>query len=178
MFIFKQAIIGGEVTSHQDSTFLYTTPKQTCIGLWVALDEATLENGCLWVRPGSHKERVRRQFVRNPEHFGKSLTGDSDDGDSSKPQMLFRKLHNEDDDITWEGGLPTDLHQAGFIPVPCKKGDLLAFNGELDHLSLPNTSSNARHTFQLHCIEGEEAGVTWSNENWLQYPSGTSFMKL
>ena len=57
-------------------------------------------------------------------------------------------------------------------------GDLLAFNGELDHLSLPNTSSNARHTFQLHCIEGGDAGVTWSNENWLQYPSGTSFMKL
>jgi len=122
MYIFKQAIIGGEVTSHQDSTFLYTTPKQTCIGLWLALDEATLENGCLWVRPGSHKERVRRQFVRNPEHFGKSLTGDGEDGDSSKPQMIFRKLHYEDDDITWEGGLPTDLHHSGFVPVPCKAG--------------------------------------------------------
>lgn len=179
MYIFKQGIIGGEVTSHQDSTFLYTTPKQTCIGLWLALDEATLENGCLWVRPGSHKETVRRQFVRNPEHFGKSLTDDGDDGDSTQPQMIFRKLHDDqDNDITWEGGLPTDLHQAGFIPIPCKASDLLAFNGELDHLSLPNTSADARHTFQLHCVEGEEAGVTWSNENWLQYPPGTSFMKL
>jgi len=65
MYIFKQARIGGEVTSHQDSTFLYTTPRQTCIGLWLALDDATLENGCLWVRPGSHHEHLRRQFLMN-----------------------------------------------------------------------------------------------------------------
>jgi phytanoyl-CoA hydroxylase len=47
MYIFKQANIGGAVTSHQDSTFLYTEPKQTCLGLWLALDDATLQNGCL-----------------------------------------------------------------------------------------------------------------------------------
>lgn len=39
---------------HQDNTFLYTDPL-TCIGLWVALEDATLENGCLWVLPKSHK---------------------------------------------------------------------------------------------------------------------------
>ena len=184
MYIFKQAKIGGEVTSHQDSTFLYTTPRHTCIGLWLALDDATLDNGCLWVRPGSHKESVRRQFARNPEHFGESLSyNEGCDGDSTQPQMIFRQLNNDgdyaiDNNITWEGSLPTDLQEAGFMPVPCKAGDLLAFNGQLDHLSLPNTSSKARHTFQLHCVEGEEAGVTWSRENWLQYPPGVSFMKL
>lgn len=63
MYIFKQASGvkgGGEVTSHQDSTFLHTEPRQTCIGLWLALDDATLTNGCLWLRPGSHKEKLRR----------------------------------------------------------------------------------------------------------------------
>ena len=69
MYIFKQAKVGGEVTSHQDSTFLYTTPRQTCLGLWLALDDAFIENGCLWVRPGSHQEPVRRVFVRNKEYF-------------------------------------------------------------------------------------------------------------
>lgn len=189
MYIFKQARIGGEVTSHQDSTFLYTTPRQTCIGLWLALDDSTMENGCLWVRPGSHKEKVRRQFARNPKHFGESLNYNCDDGDSSEPQMIFNNLTEETNEhkITWEGALPKDslpmpeckgLYEAGFIPVPCKAGDLLAFGGELDHLSLPNSSSKARHTFQLHCVEGEEAGVTWSKQNWLQYPPGVSFMKL
>ncbi|KAL7544278.1 hypothetical protein ACHAWF_007662 [Thalassiosira exigua] len=178
MYIFKQARIGGEVTSHQDSTFLYTTPMQTCIGLWLALDDATLENGCLWVRPGSHMESVRRQFVRNPKHFGKSLNYEGEGGDASEPQMIFTRLSDSYGKVTWEGALPDDLGKAGFIPVPCKAGDLLAFVGELDHLSLPNLSSKARHTFQLHCIEGEGAGVTWSRENWLQYPPGVPFMKL
>ena len=185
MYIFKQAKIGGEVTSHQDSSFLYTTPRQTCIGLWLALDDATLENGCLWVRPGSHSEAVRRQFVRNPDHFGESLLYDNGNGDLAQPQMIFRQL-NVNGKVTWEGKLPENsadsnfsgLYENGFIPVPCKAGDLLAFNGELDHLSLPNVSPRERHTFQLHCVEGERVGVMWSNENWLQYPTNVSFMRL
>jgi phytanoyl-CoA hydroxylase len=55
MYIFKQPGIGGAVTSHQDSTFLHTEPRQTCLGLWLALDNADISNGCLWVRPGSHR---------------------------------------------------------------------------------------------------------------------------
>lgn len=184
MYIFKQCNIGGEVTSHQDSTFLYTTPRQTCIGLWLALDDATLENGCLWVRPGSHHESLRRQFVRNPKHFGKSLAYDGrQNGDRAEPQMIFRHL-NESKHVTWEGSIPENstppeckgLYEAGFVPVPCRAGDLLAFCGDLDHLSLSNCSSKARHTFQLHCIEGN--GTEWSRENWLQYPSDRAFMKL
>ena len=62
MYSFKQPRIGGEVTSHQDSTFLFTEPRQTCLGLWLALEKATEENGCVWGRPGSHNEPVRRRF--------------------------------------------------------------------------------------------------------------------
>lgn len=39
---------------HQDATFLNTTPMKL-YGLWIALEDATLENGCLWFMPGSHK---------------------------------------------------------------------------------------------------------------------------
>ena len=60
MYIFKQPGIGGAVTSHQDSTFLHTEPKLTCLGLWLALDNADTSNGCLWVRPGSHRPDLRR----------------------------------------------------------------------------------------------------------------------
>jgi phytanoyl-CoA hydroxylase len=47
MYIFKQPLIGGEVGCHQDSTFLYTDPL-TVTGFWFAIEDATLENGCLW----------------------------------------------------------------------------------------------------------------------------------
>jgi phytanoyl-CoA hydroxylase len=50
MYIFKQPRIGGEVTCHQDSAFLYNDPISIA-GLWFALEDATTENGCLWAIP-------------------------------------------------------------------------------------------------------------------------------
>lgn len=63
MYIFKQPNIGGEVVCHQDSTFLYTEPD-TVIGIWVALENATIENGCLWVVSGGHKGPLRKLFTK------------------------------------------------------------------------------------------------------------------
>jgi phytanoyl-CoA hydroxylase len=105
MYIFKQPLIGDAVTSHQDSTFLHTTPRTTCLGLWLALQDATLENGCLWARPGSHLEPVRRQFVRNPGYF-QNGTG---------PMMTFRDLVSEEDRLGWEGGLPAGTGPEVFL---------------------------------------------------------------
>lgn len=55
MYIFKQAKFGSSVPPHQDSTFLHTSPTQTVIGFWLALENSTEDNGCLWFIPGSHK---------------------------------------------------------------------------------------------------------------------------
>ena len=196
MYIFKQKKVGGAVTSHQDSTFLYTTPKQTCLGLWLALDDATITNGCLWVRPGSHREKTRVKFSRNPEHFGQDIIRNRSNiakGDTTKSQMIFIDEPTPIDanananlkPIDWVGKVPDgcdtpwdSLFEAGFVPVECKAGDLVVFPGELDHLSLENTSETNRHTFQLHLVEGDKAGVTWADTNWLQYPKGTQFLRI
>ena len=63
MYIFKQPHIGGEVLCHQDSTFLYTKPE-TAVGFWIAIEDATIDNGCLWVATGSHKGPLRKLFIR------------------------------------------------------------------------------------------------------------------
>ncbi|KAJ8477400.1 hypothetical protein OPV22_021127 [Ensete ventricosum] len=70
MYIFKQPGIGGEVVPHQDNSFLYTEPP-SCTGLWLALEDATTANGCLWAIPGSHKNGLKRRFIRdeNGVHF-------------------------------------------------------------------------------------------------------------
>ncbi|EMS68652.1 hypothetical protein TRIUR3_30268 [Triticum urartu] len=70
MYIFKQPGIGGEVVPHQDNTFLYTEPL-SCTGLWLALEDATITNGCLWAIPGSHKNGLKRRMIRdeNGTHF-------------------------------------------------------------------------------------------------------------
>ena len=66
MYIFKQPNIGGEVTCHQDSTFLYTDPLDI-LGLWFALEDATTENGCLWAIPGGHRSGLKSRWVRSQE---------------------------------------------------------------------------------------------------------------
>ncbi|HVI03319.1 MAG TPA: phytanoyl-CoA dioxygenase family protein [Enhygromyxa sp.] len=63
MVIFKGPRIGGEVTPHQDATFLYTEPSSV-IGLWFALEDATCDNGCLEVLPGAHREGLRSRYRR------------------------------------------------------------------------------------------------------------------
>ena len=61
MYIFKPPHIGGEVHCHQDSTFLYTDPE-SCVGFWVALEDATVTNGCLWAARGGHTEALRQRM--------------------------------------------------------------------------------------------------------------------
>jgi phytanoyl-CoA hydroxylase len=96
--------------------------------------------------------------------------------------------------VPWEGAMPggaaaavdaaggaaqeAAVRAAGFVELEVKAGDLVVIHGQIDHLSLANTSQASRHTFQLHLIEGPTEGVTWSPDNWLQYPEGVSFPTL
>lgn len=64
MYIFKQPRIGGEVNCHQDATFLYTEPL-SCVGLWFALEDATVDNGCLYAIPG--RQPLRQRFRRTAD---------------------------------------------------------------------------------------------------------------
>ncbi|MCA9720178.1 MAG: phytanoyl-CoA dioxygenase family protein [Myxococcales bacterium] len=64
MLIFKEPRVGGEVTAHQDATYLVTEPPSV-LGLWFALDDATRENGCLELLPGGHREGLRRRYRRD-----------------------------------------------------------------------------------------------------------------
>ena len=66
MLIFKQPRIGGEVVWHQDASFLITEP-QSVVGFWWALEDATLDNGCLWV--ANQREPLRERYVRRDDGF-------------------------------------------------------------------------------------------------------------
>jgi ectoine hydroxylase-related dioxygenase (phytanoyl-CoA dioxygenase family) len=70
MVICKSARVGGAVTAHQDSTFLVSRPF-SIVGVWVALRDATLENGCMHFVPGSHLDQpVEKLFLRDPQNPG------------------------------------------------------------------------------------------------------------
>lgn len=125
MYIFKQPRIGGEVTCHQDSTFLYTEP-QDIVGLWFALEDATIENGCLWAIPGGHKGGLKSRWVR--------------DADGGMKFDIF-------DSSPWP--------EEELIPLEVEKGSLIILDGLLPHKSLANRSSKSRHAYTLHVIGGD-----------------------
>ena len=125
MYIFKQPKIGGEVTCHQDSTFLYTEP-QAIAGLWFALEDATLENGCLWAIPGGHNIGLKSRWTRNEEGGMKFDVFDSSPWPEEK-----------------------------LVPLEVSKGSLIILDGQLPHKSLANRSRKSRHAYTLHVISAD-----------------------
>lgn len=47
------------------------------MGIWVALEDATKDNGCMWGVPGSHREKTTKFFKRNEDNSG-TITTDSE----------------------------------------------------------------------------------------------------
>lgn len=138
--IFKQPRIGGEVGWHQDASFFVTTP-QTVTTFWFALEDATRENGCLWVQPGGHRGPLgvlREQYVC----------------DHARGTLAMKPL----DATPW----PTT---AEAVPLPVEAGTLVAFHGLLPHYSAPNRSERSRLAYTLHVTCGSAA---YAPQNWLQ----------
>jgi len=63
-FFAKPALRGSTTPWHQDGEYWPIRPLATCT-VWVAVDDSTLENGCLKVIPGSHKDKRNRIHNRN-----------------------------------------------------------------------------------------------------------------
>jgi phytanoyl-CoA hydroxylase len=143
MYIFKQPRIGGEVGCHQDATFLYTEPLSV-VGFWFAIEDATLENGCLWAEPGGHLGPLRQRFER---------AGSTDD-DGTRFVPL--------DDT------PLPSPPRGLVPIEAPVGTLVVLHGLLPHWSDVNRSATSRHAYSLHCIEGS---TRYPASNWLQRPA-------
>jgi phytanoyl-CoA hydroxylase len=144
MYIFKQPHIGGEVGCHQDATFLYTDPI-TVTGFWFAIEDATVDNGCLWAAPGGHVTSLRKQFRR--------ADGGSDLGDDTVGTEFA---------VLDASPLP---QPAELVPLEVAAGTMVVLHGLLPHWSDVNRSATSRHAYSLHCISGAAHYPAW---NWLQ----------
>lgn len=140
MYIFKPPRIGGEVLCHQDATYLWTEP-QSVLGIWLALEEATVENGCLWGIPGSHLEAApRRRFRRAPDGAGAGI------------EVLDPRAWPDRD----------------CAPLEVPRGTVIALHGQFAHRSGANTSERSREAYALHLVDG---ACEYPADNWLQWPA-------
>ena len=106
-FIFKNPGAWGQPW-HQDSYYFPFEPARPVVGVWLAVTEATLENGCLHVLPGSHREPVH-------EHVP-----------DRRPDANLGYVEIVDHDM------------AAAEPVLMDPGDLLLFDSHLMHRSTDN----------------------------------------
>jgi phytanoyl-CoA hydroxylase len=94
---------------HQDEDYIPTRDR-SLIGAWIALDRATIENGGLWIIPGSHRHGVLwDQHWHGDRRF-----------DCSEESRGF------------------PYSDADAVPVEVEAGSVVFFNGYTLHRSLPN----------------------------------------
>ncbi|KAL8794976.1 MAG: hypothetical protein Q9195_002558 [Heterodermia aff. obscurata] len=136
--IAKLAGIGGQIVPHQDGCVSFTNPPSG-LTFWYALEDATLENGCLYVAPGSHLTTPLTQRL---------VAGD--DGIpvfKDLPEPLWAKEAQNSGDET--RNLPYE-YQA----LEVTKGSLVLFHGNLMHKSAANKSGKDRVAYTFSIIEG------------------------
>jgi len=105
---------------HQDEMYIPTRDRSLC-GAWIAIDEATVQNGCLWVVPGSHKSGYiyPNRAHNNPGEFD-----------------FAAQCYGFDDSAE--------------VPVEVPAGTVVFFNGYLLHRSQKNRSEIYRRALVNH----------------------------
>lgn len=112
-------VAAGAVPWYQDKSYWPNANANPVITVWISFVDATLENGCLHLKPRTHGERVM-------EWNKETYTGTG-----------YTALH-EEDLAKWET-----------LPLPVKAGTAILFNDRLLHMSTPNKSMGVRWSVDL-----------------------------
>jgi hypothetical protein len=123
----------GQTDWHQDQGVALPEVDETAmLTVWLAVTEATVENGCLCVVPGSHTRGLATHCPAEP----------------GGPRS---NLH-----------IPDELRGTAFTPVPVPRGGALFLHRRTMHASLKNLSAGARWSFDLRYQPiGQPTGRPW-----------------
>lgn len=141
-FIFKLPGALGQPW-HQDA-FYFPFDRGPQIGAWLAVTDATADNGPLWVLPGSHREDVQ-------------------------PVVPDRRAHAN---FAYVEIVDHDMSQAQVVLM--KAGDMLLFHSHLMHRSTDNVANTGRAAMVYHygeagTVDGskERFGIVPPNIDWM-----------
>jgi phytanoyl-CoA hydroxylase len=111
---------GVEKPYHQDSPYFSIEPMAltTC---WIALDDTTIENGCLWVVPGSHR-------LGPLDHSEPWIIGNRTD--MRVPETAFDRSRE--------------------VPITLRRGSCSFHHSLLLHMSHPNKTHTSRRGLAFH----------------------------
>jgi len=146
MYILKQAFSEPDAPGHQDSTYLQVEPD-TLVGIWAAIGDSTPENGCLKFVPGSHKDGLKRKYMRN------------------------RDEKRAGSKALWYTADAPSYDQSRFVSVPIKAGSAILINGKVVHKSTSSRSPSPRDVYAFHVYD--DGRSAYSANNWMDYTPET-----
>ena len=120
---------------HQDELFIPTRDR-SLTAAWIALDDARIDNGCLWALPGSHRAGV---LYPDREH--------DDPGYDCTVEAYDFPYRDED-----------------AVPLEVDAGDVVLFNGYLLHKSLPNTAPRGTRRALVHHYMSAQSLLPWFHQ--------------
>jgi ectoine hydroxylase-related dioxygenase (phytanoyl-CoA dioxygenase family) len=109
----------NETPWHQDEAYWEPDRSYQAVGAWMPLDDADIDNGCLWFLPGSHLGDVRRH-----RHVG------------NHPDINLLELAEHE---------VLDVSTA--VPVPLRAGGASFHHPRMFHYARPNTTGRLRRAF-------------------------------
>ena len=118
--LFKPPRIGREKPWHQDCAYFDLALGTPVVGVWIALDDSTLENGCMHALAGAHLHGPVVHFQRRDW------------------QICDTDIH------TMHGP------KQPIVAIPLRAGGCLVFDGLLPHGTPHNDSDQRRRAIQFH----------------------------
>ena len=122
--IYKPPHTGGEVGWHQDNYYFNVAENRT-VSVWLAVDDATVENGCMWYLPGRHRERLDHTQLWDTAH---------------KKGFYFAVR---------------DLDDSGAMPAEVRKGGFSIHHCLMPHRSLKNRTGQPRRGLAMHFMDAK-----------------------
>jgi ectoine hydroxylase-related dioxygenase (phytanoyl-CoA dioxygenase family) len=116
---------------HQDASYWINMPDKRAVSCWLALDNATKENGCMWYVPGSHQQPLRPHRFAGKEGGALMCDGSEEEGVAMeiKPgTCVFHHGHT----LHYSRGNSTTGNRRAFI-INLRPKAMIALERELGH---------------------------------------------
>lgn len=120
---------------HQDEYYIPTRDK-SLIGVWIAIDNADVQNGCLWLVPGSHK-----------------------------PGYIMPRINNTSDEYADVDTIDISSYRfEDVMPIEAASADVIFFNGYLLHSSQRNKTNDNFRTALVNHYMSAESMLPWDQD--------------
>ena len=135
---YKPAAIGGATGWHQDAPAWPTLEPMTQVSAWIPFDDADVDNGCMWMVPGSWRWGNQREYLTRRSQQGRPRTLDE-----------FVRVG---EDFTPPGA--PRLERIETRPCPVRRGEVHFHHALTWHGSPANASPRRRRAVAIHYMTG------------------------